>query len=69
MNELCCNGCKFFVDEKCTEKDHKAHDEDKSIMIQASLNAYLQNQSESEREFVDHINNYYICLMFKSRNK
>ena len=67
VNGLCCNGCQFFVDEICTEKDHDKHDEDKSWTIQGVMNDYLQNHIESDWEFVDHINNYYVCEEFESR--
>jgi hypothetical protein len=64
VDGLCCNGCKFFVGEKCTEKDSEAHDADKAWTIQASLNEYLKTHSESEKEFIDNINNYYLCEKF-----
>ena len=67
VNGLCCNGCKFFINEKCTEKDAKLHDEDKAWTIQASLNEYLKTKSECEKEFIENINNYYLCLAFESR--
>jgi hypothetical protein len=68
VNGLCCNGCKFFVSEKCCEENHEAHDADKAWTIQASLNDYLKTKRESDREFVENINNYYVCLAFESRN-
>lgn len=71
VNGLCCNGCKFFVNEKCTEKNAKEHDEDKAWTIQAELNEYLYTKNEVQRkshmEFIKNINNYYICLAFESR--
>ena len=69
--DFCCNGCQFFVDGKCTEKDHKKHENDKSMMVQAATNEYLhatnEQQKENEKEFIDHINNYYLCDKFESR--
>jgi hypothetical protein len=73
VNGLCCNGCKFFVKDKCTEKDAKLHDEDKAWTVQAELNEYLHNKNEEQRkgnmEFIENINNYYLCLAFESRQQ
>jgi len=69
VDGLCCNGCRFFVDEKCTEKDHEAHDADKSWTIQGALNEYLKTKNESEKEFVENINNYFLCEKFDSRKQ
>ena len=67
VNGLCCNGCRFFIGEKCIETHFKEHDEDKAWTIQASLNEYLKTKSESEKEFIENINNYYLCLAVESR--
>lgn len=69
VNKLCCNGCKHFVNNKCTKKNAKAHEIDKAWTIQASLNDYLQTRKESDREFIENINDYYICMAFESKVK
>ena len=73
VNGLCCNGCRWFVKDQCIEADHEAHDVDKAWTVQAGMNEYLhatnEQAKENHKEFIDHINNYYLCLQFKSRNE
>lgn len=66
VSGLCCNGCKFFKDSKCTETDAKKHDIDKSFMIQEAMNDYFHTKNDSHQEFAENINNYYMCDKFES---
>ena len=73
VNGLCCNGCRWFVKDQCIEIDHEAHDVDRSLLLQEATNEYLHATSEEakehHKEFIDHINNYYLCEQFKSLNE
>jgi hypothetical protein len=73
VNGICCNGCKFFINEKCTEKDYEKHNLDKTWTVQAALDEYLHSTNEltrkNEKKFIENINNYYVCEQFESNIK
>jgi hypothetical protein len=73
VNGLCCNGCKFLVNDVCTEKDAKLHDVDRSWLVQDAINQSLHATNDEakiyHKEFADNINNYYLCEEFISRKQ
>jgi hypothetical protein len=64
---ISCNGCRFFVGKKCTEKNHEAHDADKSFLVQDALNRHLQNHDEFSKYWAENINDYFICDQYESQ--
>lgn len=66
LKSLSCNGCKFFVNKVCREKDSKLHMVDKSFLQQDALNRWLQNHDEFSKEWGENIDNYFLCEAYES---
>jgi hypothetical protein len=67
LKTLSCNGCAFFINKKCTEKDAETHNIDKSWLQQDALNTYLHTKSEFSKHWGENIDDYFLCEQYKSK--
>lgn len=63
LSTLSCNGCSFFVNEKCTETNSEEHEKDKQVIS----DILTKKGGEFNLQWVKNINNYFICDYFKEK--
>jgi len=67
LKSLSCNGCKFFVNKKCTEKDVELHMMDKLFLQQDAINTFLLNGDTFSKHWGENIDDYFLCDKYGSR--
>lgn len=63
LTTLSCNGCKYFIDEKCTHENAEENEKDKPILVQSAL----KRGDLFSIEWAKNINNHFVCTKYKSK--
>ncbi len=57
LDTLSCNGCSFFINEKCTQQNAEKNESDKSTLVKDSI----KEGTEFSIEWAKNINSHFVC--------
>lgn len=64
LESLSCNGCKYFIDKKCTHKKAEENEKDKPFLI----DHHNKIGKPFNIEWAKNINNHFVCDNYESRS-
>ena len=63
LGTLSCNGCQFFIENKCTHEKAEENEQDKPFLIQY----HNMIGKPFNIEWAKNIDNHFVCLNYKPR--
>ena len=64
LDSLSCNGCKYFIDDKCNHEKAEQNEKDKPFLVEHAL----KKGNTFSTEWAKNIDNHFVCDNFESRS-